>query len=391
MREEGQVKRVVGLDAHPYMFSLAAVAGPDALQAKVEWVVDRHPLERLEAIIKARVGVDDVVVLEAGSNSFSVVERIQRCGRKAIILESQSVGKVGKAYCATDKVDAVKIARVYMSGLAHTVWTPDAQAAAKRELFFAYRNAVRDSVRCRNRIWAWCTEHGLRRPRDLKLTQESALGKLLGLKKDWSPLQRHLLADQVASLQHAEERRQKLHALIAEGVATDPEALKLMRLLGIRCVIAFALTAFIGTIDRFANAKKLVAYFGLNPTVNCSGISGGNGGLSHYGRSDIRALLIQAAQSILRYGQDRTHKWALALKMRRGATIAVAALARKLVVAVWYLMKNMFTPLVEVPTTLKIKIKKLAVDIGAKRIRELGYKSLRAMETKMMEVYLQTS
>jgi hypothetical protein len=43
-------RRVIGLDAHPTLFSAAALLGHDAHDAQVEWVVDRLPLERLRAI-----------------------------------------------------------------------------------------------------------------------------------------------------------------------------------------------------------------------------------------------------------------------------------------------------------------------------------------------------
>jgi hypothetical protein len=47
MNQRPQVKRVIGLDAHPYMFSAAALSGADALEARTEWCVDRVPLKVL--------------------------------------------------------------------------------------------------------------------------------------------------------------------------------------------------------------------------------------------------------------------------------------------------------------------------------------------------------
>jgi transposase len=375
------------LDAHPTLFSAAALAGPDALQARVEWVVDRVPLHRLESVLKKRVPADTVIVLEASGNSFAVAERLAAVGLHALVLESQAVGKVGKAYCATDKVDAVKLGRVYLSGLAHEVWRPDGQAAERRELFFGHRNAVRDCVRARNRIWAFLNQQCLHRPTGLRLGATSALEELLKL-HPWRPMQQLLLKEEVDAFQAAEGRRKRLRAEIAVAVAADPNVLRLIRLLGVRDKVAFALCAFIGPIERFESAKKLVAYFGLNPCVSRSGLSGGNGGLAKYGRGDVRALLIQAAQSILRHGQGTTHRWALALKMRKGIHIAVAALARKLVVSIWYLMKGLFTPLTEVTAQLKIKMHKIAAEIGREKIGALGFASSREFESKKLEELL---
>jgi transposase len=390
MNEPKQERRVIGLDAHPYLFSAAALTGPDALQAKVEWCVDRVNLDNLEKVMKKRARPGDVIVLEASGNSFAVAERLFHLGLDVRVLESQAVGKVGKAYCATDKVDAVKIARVYHSGLAHEVWIPDGKAAERRELFFAHRNAVRDSVRSRNRIWAFLNQQCVRKPKDLRLNSKEALNVLLAL-RPWTSMQKLVITEELEVFQQAEARRKRLRAKIAAEVAGDPEILKLIRLLGIRDKVAFALAAFIGSINRFESPRKLVAFFGLNPCVSRSGISGGNGPLSTHGRGDVRALLIQAAQSIMRYGHGAIHRWALALKMRKGGNIAVAALARKLVVSVWYLLKGFFTPMTEITTHIKTKMHKIASEIGRAALISMGYPSLAAFEEEKLKILLTTA
>lgn len=390
MDQRGQEKRVIGLDAHPTLFSAAALSGPDALQARTEWCVDRASLNDLERVLKKKVHHGDVIALEASGNSFAIAERLRAIGLHPVVLESQGVGKIGKAYCATDKVDAVKIARVYFSGLAHEVWIPDEKAEARRELFFAHRNAVRDSVRERNRIWKMLNQQCVRRPRGLRLASPPALSALLAL-REWTPMQRLLLSESVEAFQTAEARRKRMARRIAEEVATDPQVLKLIRLLGIREKVAFALAAFIGNIDRFATSKKLVAFFGLNPSVSRSGLGGGTGPLAGNGRSDVRSLLIQAAQSIMRHGQGTTHRWAVALKMRKGNNLAVTALARKLVVSVWYLLKNFFTPMTEVTIHIQVKLRKMATVIGKLRLREMGYKMYSEFEKEKTRWLMETT
>lgn len=387
MNEETQARRVIGLDAHPYLFSAAALIGTDALQAREEWVVDRVPLERLEAVLRKRVRPQDVVVLEASGNSFAVAERLAKLGVTVLVLDSQAVSRIGQQYCATDRIDAVKLARVYLSGFARVVWTPDTVSQERRELFFAHRNAVCDAVRVRNRFWAWCNEHGVVRRKGFRLADPDALTLALTWKA-WSSMQQMILGEIVRAFQTAEACRVRLRARIAEEVMADPNVLRLVRLLGIRHLIAFALAAFIGPIERFATPRKLVAYIGLNPRVSISGIHGGTGRLSHHGRSDLRALMIQASQSVLRYGSGPTHRWAVALKMRKGAALAVAALARKLVVSVWYLLSRRFTPLTDVTPQIKIKVHKIASEIGAKRIRALGFKSMPAFEKQKLQELL---
>lgn len=364
------------MDAHPTLFSAATLEGPDAATARVVEVCDRVGIEQLDCWLERHVRSGDVIALEASGNTFALVERIRSKGHKAVVLESAAVGKIGRAYCATDKLDAIKIARVWLSGLAHVVWTPDEKSAARREVFFGYRNGVKDTTRARNRIWAFLNQHGIRRPRGLRMTLSVARDRVLELRA-WTPLEQELIEDLFESLWHAEGRRTKFKALIAQEVAADPAMLHLVRLTGIRDIIAFALTAFVGDIARFRTPKNLVGYIGLNPRVSISGKSGGTGSLAHIGRSDLRALLIQAAHSVLRYGNGTAqHRWAVALKMRKGANVAVAALARKITVACWYLMNDRFTPMTEVSAQLSVKLHKIACSIGAARLKKQGYESI---------------
>jgi transposase len=342
----------------------------------VEKVYDRIPLDQLERVMKTAVRETDVIVLEASGNTFSIVARLARIGRRAVVLDSAAAARIGKHYAITDKIDATKLARVYLSGLADTVWVPDAKAAERRTLFFAYQNARRDGTRMRNRLWNWLNIHGLKTPLRNQTSTPTAFEKIAAMPQ-WTPMEREIVVGMAEMYKAVRTKARRYESLIAADVAADPQTLKMVRLLGIRAIVAFAIAAFVGDIARFSNAKKLVAYFGLNPSVCRSGNKGGTGPLLNNGRSDIRSLLVQSAQSALRHGKDPMHKWAVALKMRKGTNIAVCALARKLAVAVWYLLKGLFAPLEEVGVTLHRKLAKLATEIGKELLKEQGFKSPR--------------
>ena len=90
--------------------------------------------------------------MEAGSNSFDCCAKLTQQGFHCIVLESFSVGRIGSTYVKNDRIDSVKCARVYLSGLAKEVWKPDAQCRARREMLSLYRNSVKDCTRVRNRL-----------------------------------------------------------------------------------------------------------------------------------------------------------------------------------------------------------------------------------------------
>jgi transposase len=115
----------------------------------------------------------------------------------------------------------------------------------------------------------------------------------------------------------------------------------------------------------------LVKYIGLNPAFDDSGEGQWSGGIGGHGRKDLRSLLIEGAQAILRCSKTSLAQWGKKLLARKGQlNLVVAAMARKLTVAVWYLMMGRWTPLEEIDARLEIKISKIISQVGAKRLEQ---------------------
>jgi transposase len=311
--------------------------------------------------------------MEASGNAFGVAARLKAIGRHAVVMESKMAGKIGKTYCANDRVDAIKIARIYLSGLSPLVWQPDERTSERRELFSAYQSVVREATRLQQHIRSMLNEHCLRLPPGFRLTAPRSIDRLKVLKA-WSPVQLLLLEQMHAGLVSARARRQKLRHQMALEMAEDPELFRLARLTGLNLITIYGLASAIGDIRRFANPKKLVAYFGLNPSVAQSGLWEGGGALKRHGRGNIRALLVQAAQRLLQV-ENPLRKWGLALSLRRGRNKAAVGLARKLAVAVWHLLMGHPIGAVDNPQRLQTKVFKLATDLGVSTLKSLGFPS----------------
>ncbi len=176
-------------------------------------------------------------------------------------------------------------------------------------------------------------------------------------------------------LWQAEARRKKLRQVMAEDVATDPELLKLNRLFGIHVIAAYALAAAIGDIHRFRTPRKLAAYLGFSPNINRSGLGKRDYGSSPWGCGEVRRILIQSAKTVMRYDNTPLHRWALALACRKGRNLAAFAVARKITVAVWYLLKGFFSPLTEPTPSLRRKLENIGKEMGKSRLVALGYKN----------------
>jgi len=374
MNEESKlVERVIGFDSHPDSFTVAILRGPTPAAAVVEKVFNKVPMAQLTGWAQKQTTAQDLIVLEASGNSFQVVRTLAALGRQAKVLESCQMGKLKEAHANNDKISAVRIGKAYLAGTAKEVWVPDLQTQERRDWFHAYTKAIKRTTQMRARLRSYLSDNGVRLKRGTRLTEPGEAEPQLRQARSWSVRQWQVIEIYLADLRHADQQRQHWHQLIAQEVLAQPELLALARLCGVREIIAFALGAFIGDIKRFAHPKKLVKYVGLNPAFDDSGASEWSGGIGGHGHKLLRSLLVEGAQAILRSSQSALARWGRKLLAAKGSVnLAVAAIARKLTVAIWYLMMGRWTPLEDLDARLLRKISSMISSVGQPGLKALG-------------------
>ena len=311
-------------------------------------------------------------MLEASGNSFQVVRTLTAVGLKAKVLESCHLGKLKEAHANNDKISAVRIGKAYLAGTAKEVWVPDERTQERRDWLHAHRKAVKRTNQVRCSLLSYLSDNGLRLKKGTPLTDTEAQQKIRQA-RPWSVRQWQVIEGKLMELRHADEQRAHWRSLITQEVLTDPQLLSLVRLCGVREMVAFALGAFIGDIQRFAGPKQLVKYIGLNPCFDDSGESQWSGGIGGHGNKYLRCLLTEGAQAILRCSKNPLAQWGKKLLARKGQrNLAVSAVARKLTVAVWYLMAGRWTSLEEIERGLNIKIGKMISSVGPVGLKKLG-------------------
>jgi transposase len=358
--------KIIGLDCHPDTFTAAVFVGQTPHDARKIGSRENLSLEALLKWAAAELTPQDIILMEAGSNSFELCKRLGNLGLKACVLESCHVGKHAKTYADNDKMAAARIALVYLAGNAPCVWVPDEQSRERRELLHAYRKAVDDHTAATNSIKSYLNGRGLRLGKHS--LNEKTTSQWILEQAGWSVLQKNILAEHLANITESKERRKRLYRLIAAEMAADPKMMRCMKVLGVGIVSAFALMAVIGDIGRFHSPEKLVAYIGLNPGQRQSGKGKDiRLGVGRRGRGDIRNLLIQGAHAIMRSGRNTPlGQWGWKLFARKGnRNVAVAAIARKLLVQVWHLLHGNPPLALESDTSFRIKLQKLAVALGS--------------------------
>jgi transposase len=364
--------KIIGLDCHPDIFTAAVFVGQTPHDARKVGSRENLGLQALLGWAAKEFGPQDLFVLEASSNSFELCTRLHALGLRAVVLESCHIGKHAKTYADNDKMAAARIALVFLAGNAPCVWVPDEQSRQRRELLHAYGKAVADHTAASNSLRGYLNGNAIR-PAKGNLELESTRQWMLK-QRDWSPMQKEILAEHFGELDACKERRKRLYRLIAAEMSGQPMMLRSMKVLGVGLVNAFALLAVIGDVRRFQRPEKLVAYIGLNPGQRQSGTGKNiNLGVGKRGRGDIRHLLIQGAQAVLRMGRATAlGQWGWKLFARKGnRNVAVAAVARKLLVQVWHMLSGNPPTALETDKSFTLKLHKLAVVLGASLRREL--------------------
>jgi transposase len=372
-KQTNEFERVVGFDSHPDSFTAAILRGPTPLAAVVEKTSNKVPLGQLQSWARKQTSEKDLFVLEASGNSFAVVRTLAAVGRQAKVLESCHLGKLKEAHANNDKISAVRIGKAYLAGTAREVWLPDVKTQERRDLFHAHRKATKRLTQMQARLRSYLSDNGVRLKKNTRLTQNEEIEEIIRKSYPWSQRQWQIIEGLLLELGHADQQRRHWRSLIAQEVLADPQLLQLVRLCGVREMVAFALGAFIGDIKRFDHPKKLVKYVGLHPAFDDSGDTKWSGGVGGHGNKYLRCLLVEGAHAILRCARTPLAQWGKRLLARKGAiNLVVAAMARKLTVAAWYLLMGRWTPLDEIDAHLCVKVGKIMGQVTPEALKQRG-------------------
>jgi transposase len=170
------------------------------------------------------------------------------------------------------------------------------------------------------------------------------------------------LQSDLETLQFAEKQVKDMTGIM-EGMAAEQEEIgRLLHLAGFGVVTAVTVLSAIGDIRRFADPQHLVGYAGLGTRVHDSGMTSRSGKITKAGRRDLRTVVIEAANAA---ANSHPHwKAELArLEPRLGRNKAIVAIARKLLIAVWFVWQGKTDKYTE-PESVAQKMLKFAYAVG---------------------------
>jgi transposase len=115
---------------------------------------------------------------------------------------------------------------------------------------------------------------------------------------------------------------------------------RLLQLRGMNLLMAISLLAEIGDIKWFTNAKQLVSYAGLAPSVRQSSDTERHGKITKRGRKRLRTLAIRAVLALSQGPSTPLAEFYALKKRQKGAGKALGATARKLLTLIFVMLKK---------------------------------------------------
>jgi len=349
-----------GLDLHKKSVEAVILADDGSILHR-----ERFPTTRpaLEAFARRHLSRDHKVAVEATFNTWPVVDVLEPLSGEIVISNPLRTKAIAQAKIKTDKVDALVLAQLLRADFLPRVWRPDAETRSLRHQTTQRANLTSDRTRIKNRIHAVLHHRLIEAPKgDLFSAANLDWLSRLDLDEDGRETlhsQLRLLAAVTGEMEWADQRL-AAHAWQSERVKL------LMTLPGVDVAVAETLLATLGDVTRFRTAEQAAAYLGLVPSTRQSGEHCYHGPITRQGRAHARWMMVQAAQHI------GTHPGPLGVFFRRLANkknrnVAVVAVARKLVIIAWHMLKNNEPYRYAQPKSTQAKMSRLRIRVTGKR------------------------
>ena len=306
--------------------------------------------------------VEMVCCYEAGYDGFWLHRRLEAEGVRCLVFDPASLQVNRRARRAkTDRIDAhalIRALRAHLRGeprVVSVVRVPSPEQEDARRLHRERERLVNERVQHVNRIKGLLATQGIY---DYQPLRRDRVQRLAGLQTgDGRPLPARLEAELGRELRRLELVLEMLAAIEAERDAllgqpapAHPHAEMIQALAKLKGIGPEFASVLVGEVfyRAFDNRRQLASYVGLAPSPFCSGRMQHDQGISKAGNAKARRSLVELSWMWLRHQSEsalsawfRARVGGLKGRVRR---IALVALARKLLVALWRYLTTGLVP-----------------------------------------------
>jgi len=235
----------------------------------------------------------------------------------------------------TDARDAAHVLEMLLTERFPRIWRPTMAERDLRQLVWHRQKLVWMRVSVSNQLHALAMGEGVCRKK--KLFTKKGRAELESLALD--PWASHRRQELLKILDQFDASLNELDRAVAEQAEQNAAAVLLMTHPGVGPVTSLAFVLTIGPVERFQRSKQVVSYLGLNPREHSSGGKQRLGAISKQGNPMMRSLLVEAGHTAARLDGELKQDYQR-LKLRRGGGMAKVAIARKLAVRMYWMLRS---------------------------------------------------
>ena len=292
----------VGMDVHTTNYTLCSYSTEDdKIYATATLSPDyRNIVKYIDQVTKNH-GSDCHIVCgyEAGCLGYSLYNQLIWSGIDCVILAPTTMATAGmNKGIKNDKRDAANIAKCLAYNTYSSVYVPTEEDNAVRE-YIRMRNDAKDALkRAKQQLLAFCTRHGKRFTEGRNYWTQKHISWLRQLDFGNAILQ-ETHKEYLVQYHQLSDKVEMFDKRIAEFASTERYQEKVSKLscfIGIKAHTALSTIVETGDFSRFPTAQHYASYLGLVPGENSSGNVILRTGITKAGNSQVRKLLVEAAQ-----------------------------------------------------------------------------------------------
>ena len=324
---------IVGCDYHP-SFQQIAFVDTETGEVKERRLEHREEAEKFYRDLAAQ-GRQVRVGMEASGHAGWFERLLAELQFELSMGDATEIQRKRGRKQKTDRQDAQHILGLLLKNDFPPIWVPNWENRDLRQLLWHRHRMVQARTRIRNQLQAVALNEGLLFRK--RLWRERGRQQLEAFQlAPWASRRRH---DLLELLDRLNPTITELSQAIEREVEKCPAAQQLMTHPGVGPLTSLAFVLIIGDANRFQRGKQVASYLGLVPLEDSSGNRRRLGHITKQGSSMLRFLLVEAAQVTVRSLPEWRRKYAH-LMMRRGRKTAKVAMARRLAIRLYWMMRQ---------------------------------------------------
>jgi transposase len=287
-------------------------------------------VDELSAYLKNISSTFKHIGIESGQLSIPLCKGLAQQNLPVICVDARHMATaLSSRINKNDRNDARGIAQMLRAGLYKKVQIKSDAMCELKLILGSRRQLVRTKLKLMGTI------RGLLKIYGIKIgTQSQFCDKTRDLIQPLSDFAKSPLEALLSCIEKNEKALKKLENKLITMGKKDEDCKRLMTIPGVGIITAMTFKVTLDNPERFKHSESVGAYLGLTPRQYASGEVKRQGSISKVGSKECRAVLYEAALSLLIKVKKplKLKSWGLKLAKKKGNKKAFIAVARKLAV-----------------------------------------------------------